>query len=266
MVNKCSKLIIIAMIILAITNSALAMEQMEWEYTKEEKNPSTTSEIKSFFLGEPKELTEEIILQRISGFDYPKTVNQLNILKNLNKEFKETIDNSKKINEKLGLLKYYTKTLEEFLDFKKPNGQQYTFDEWIAQFDTIILDLIKNGADVNAVSSRGNNALCTAIVYGNTRKGFPKLAELIIKLIDLGININYRDSDGDTPLIIAVLHLGAAWPTKSIPLIEILLKNGANPNIKDEKGETALDLAGNNLTLGNLLLEYHAKHGSEIRD
>ena len=54
--------------------------------------------------------------------------------------------------------------------------------------------------------------------------------------IQRGGNINIVNSQGDTPLHVAVTYRHAT-------IVKILLANGANPNLQNDRGETPLHLA-----------------------
>ena len=69
---------------------------------------------------------------------------------------------------------------------------------------------------------------------------------LIEKLLNLGLDINSKDNNGVTPLHLAVMK------AKNMSVIEFLLKNGADKNIKTPFGETVYDLALENEILNNL--------------
>ncbi|MBU1341834.1 MAG: ankyrin repeat domain-containing protein [Proteobacteria bacterium] len=60
--------------------------------------------------------------------------------------------------------------------------------------------------------------------------------EIIPYLIGIGADVNWQDKNGETPLHLAAKK-GDAW------FFELLIKNGANPRLKNEDGESAFDLA-----------------------
>ena len=62
--------------------------------------------------------------------------------------------------------------------------------------------------------------------------------ELIDKLINKGINLNVKVSEGKTLLNIAT-------ELKNIQLVRKLLENGADPNFADKENRTALHIAFN---------------------
>ena len=78
-------------------------------------------------------------------------------------------------------------------------------------------------------------------------------SELVQTLIELGININTKFSDGLSALWIAAF-------TNNRDMIEILAKGGANMNIKDSQGKTVLMWAVENdkKEVANVLIKYGA--------
>ena len=81
--------------------------------------------------------------------------------------------------------------------------------------------------------------------------------EYFIKIKDLientRVNINYKESGyGETVLMISC---GTSYDDDHLPLVQLLLENGANPNIKNSVGDTALTYAAmNNYDIVELLL------------
>lgn len=61
--------------------------------------------------------------------------------------------------------------------------------------------------------------------------------EEVCELLEAGANVELRDEDGWTPLMWAVLQ-------KSVDLVELMVRYGANPSLVDDKGEKALDDMG----------------------
>ncbi|MGB7208946.1 MAG: ankyrin repeat domain-containing protein [Pyrinomonadaceae bacterium] len=56
-----------------------------------------------------------------------------------------------------------------------------------------------------------------------------------------GANPNSRDNQGETPLMAVVL--GAAYDDSKMGRVKLLIEKGADPNAKDKNGRTALDIA-----------------------
>lgn len=96
--------------------------------------------------------------------------------------------------------------------------------------ENIIRDLIKCGANINAIDCKGDSVLIDAI--SNIQDGLDiKFIQLII---DLGVNLDYAEEDFNC-LYDAIL-------TKKLELVELLLKSGANPNcVSTETAESLLD-------------------------
>jgi ankyrin repeat protein len=97
--------------------------------------------------------------------------------------------------------------------------------------------LIEAGADIHATWFRGRTALHEAAqLFGGDRRG--KLREVIIALVEAGLDVNVRDDSFSTPLHYAVgeegLDLGA---------VQTLLELGADPALKNDYGQIPLDLA-----------------------
>ena len=83
--------------------------------------------------------------------------------------------------------------------------------------------LIKSGADVNAGIENGWPPLAAAAVHPN--------AKILQMLIDHGAEIDFQDREGN-----GVLHTAFFFPGKE-ENVPILLKNGANPDLRNQKGQ-----------------------------
>ncbi len=101
--------------------------------------------------------------------------------------------------------------------------------------------LIEKGIDVNIVDNNGNNALLLAVNNINTIKS----------LINNNCNINHKNKEGITPLMLAVIN-------NKFDVVEELVLNKSDLDIVDNKGRNALSIAiekGNekiiNVLMGN---------------
>lgn len=77
------------------------------------------------------------------------------------------------------------------------------------------------------VANETLSPLCNAVVQGDF--------ETVKKMVEFGSDVNEK-SNGMTPLMIASRY-------NRVEIVELLLKNGANINLKDSKGKTALQHA-----------------------
>jgi ankyrin repeat protein len=113
----------------------------------------------------------------------------------------------------------------------KPQGRELADAAFINNPQTaldIAKVLLEAGVDVNA-TNRYSTPL-TSAAYQDNRD----LVALL--LAQRKININVQDVDGYTALMWASEH-------GSLDLVELLVSTGANPNLKNNRGETAISLA-----------------------
>jgi len=101
--------------------------------------------------------------------------------------------------------------------------------------------LLEAGSDVNMRNKQGSTALSLASSSGNV--------EAVRALCNAGSDVNTRDNDGSTPLVSLINNI----PYNDTPgenveeIVEILLSNGANPSIPDERGRTLTILIDSNI-------------------
>jgi ankyrin repeat protein len=115
----------------------------------------------------------------------------------------------------------------------------------------IVKMLIKRGADINARTSIDRGA-CTPLHYTVKEEdplfgGYgswnglveePARRECITLLAKHGADVNARDAFGNTPL-----HYLLMLSTCNADTVKLLLENGADPTIRNDRGVSVLDLA-----------------------
>jgi ankyrin repeat protein len=89
--------------------------------------------------------------------------------------------------------------------------------------------LIKAGADVSATND-----------YEMTPLHIAQFASAVQTLVANGAEVNARARGGMTPLLVQAAE---GYDTGSLESMEALLKAGADPNARDDDGETAIDYA-----------------------
>ena len=142
--------------------------------------------------------------------------------------------------------------------------------------ESLIDTLIANGADLELVDAQGNTPVMAALLAGWPRlagklmtkirylgqanaKGMLPLQlasargyrSIVVDLLDRQVNINEADTRGETALMAAIKN------TRS-DIAELLLERGADPRLKNNKNQSAIDIAivvGN--VPGKVLLERH---------
>ena len=80
------------------------------------------------------------------------------------------------------------------------------------------------------------------ILIEASRGGRKKILKLLIEAIEEKEDLNIQDCDGQTALINAY-HCHCFFLDERAEIMEILINAGADRNIKDNKGKTALDYA-----------------------
>ncbi|KAH7198844.1 uncharacterized protein B0J16DRAFT_410306 [Fusarium flagelliforme] len=86
--------------------------------------------------------------------------------------------------------------------------------------------LVRQDVDINTRRNDGETCLFTAVKLGN--------AEKVDLLCHHGANVDVEDNGGNTCLHCVPIH------HNYVPVLQILLKNGANPNTANAEGETFL--------------------------
>lgn len=110
--------------------------------------------------------------------------------------------------------------------------------------EDLIEVLLKNDANIEALTDNGHSPLLVSIAFGGL------LTEL---LLEKGANPNAKlhYATDDTDMTVLMFVAGAERATYSnTAMVELLLKFKASVNIKSKAGKTALDIARENKTTG----------------
>lgn len=133
------------------------------------------------------------------------------------------------------------------INFKDPDGGTYLIGAAIDINLPLIRVLLANDVNINAQNNQGINALMVS-----SRMGYVEIVEL---LLNNGADISAKDKEEMTALMHAADGYTGTRSTvmrniegQQIPLrlnhvavAQLLLDRGANPNLRDKKGKTALD-------------------------
>jgi ankyrin repeat protein len=92
-----------------------------------------------------------------------------------------------------------------------------------------VIYLLNHGANPNLANSNGVTALLFA-----ANSNYTDDLHLLNEMLAHGAIVDKPEGLGRTPLIVAASNLRADW-------VKILLAHGANPNIRDKDGKTAID-------------------------
>jgi ankyrin repeat protein len=101
----------------------------------------------------------------------------------------------------------------------------------------MVLTLVEAGADIHATWFRGRTALHDAVeLVSGDRRG--RLREVVIALVEAGLDVNVRDESFSTPL-----HYAVGGEGVDLSAVQALLELGADPSLKNDYGQTPVDLA-----------------------
>ncbi len=117
------------------------------------------------------------------------------------------------------------------LPLNKPtaSGSTYLNDAALKGKKEVVRLLLDHGADVNAANQTGGSPLHDAALGGHP--------DVITLLLDRGAHIDAPDKDAHATALMMAASLGRA------SAVAILLERGANPNLRDRLGRSALDRA-----------------------
>jgi ankyrin repeat protein len=120
-------------------------------------------------------------------------------------------------------------------------------DNWMFE------QLLIRGADPSDANNAGQTPIHFAAYYGHN--------QILTTILGYkGVNINYTDDNGQTPLLLSLIN------KKSITANE-LIKHGADPSIKDANGNTALLYASRyDSNISKIILDHEQKSDINAHD
>lgn len=111
-------------------------------------------------------------------------------------------------------------------DASKKNAEQ------VKESALLLLDA---GASVIRKNMMGETPIFLAARYQSL--------ELIQIFVERGAKLHFTDNNGQSPLHIAVSYFNTKERERSIAILRLLLEGGADPYLKNDSGETAIDIA-----------------------
>jgi ankyrin repeat protein len=140
----------------------------------------------------------------------------------------------------------YLDSQQIILNKKKKELDKILIDACRRDDPVLVLDAIRQGADVNFMDKDDKMSIFSWCIEGNSQN-------VLHTLISHGLDLSLKDPQGDTPL-----HSAAAMARYGI--VNRLIKMGADLTIKDRDGLTPLGVV-----LDNLSRHFDMKDESDIR-
>ncbi|AZL53207.1 ankyrin repeat domain-containing protein [Aliarcobacter skirrowii] len=168
----------------------------------------------------------EILINSILYFE-----NNKNIDENIKKYLDEKYDYKT-------LLKIFIEKYDLSLDDLNSKDEPLFFSS-ILNFNFSLFKILRlSKIDFNKKDSQENTILHKLVMKNcsNNQKCMDTVEKIIINLIKIGINIDERNSDGQTALSICMIN-------KKDSLVKLLIENGASVNILDKSGKTLIHTA-----------------------
>lgn len=136
---------------------------------------------------------------------------------------------------------YYSRISHQFYDLAHSSQgktiikKRYGNTHYLSALQEKLNKVVSHGSSVNLVKDGINakNYNGETALMMTTIRSSKQAANLAQNLIFHGADVNLQDNDGDTALKLAAFHLNHL-------VVQVLLDNGADPNIKNKHGRTAL--------------------------
>lgn len=113
--------------------------------------------------------------------------------------------------------------------------------------DSIVQALLVRGADASRADTIGNTALHAIAQFAWAAADAEPARTVIERLLDAGGNLNARDADGSSPLLLLLgSRADAGLPVNNhglLALLKLLLARGADPGAQDLRGVSVLHAA-----------------------
>lgn len=116
----------------------------------------------------------------------------------------------------------------------------------------ILVYLIRHGGDIHAIDNRGQGVFHSWIAVAQLKYGIVDIEKCVELFYEQDCNINLRDKNGNTPLhllaervVLATSqnepHINNDIINNGKRIVEIFVKKGADPDIKNNNGETVIE-------------------------
>ena len=139
------------------------------------------------------------------------------------------------------------------VDTNLPNRPQPQSSEIVTSWTATVESLLAHGADLEGKDEDGATPLLEAAGYAQT--------DIFKLLMQKGARLDVTDKYGNTALIAAACQCAVATMNSSHEVMQILLDAGADVNARNHDGETALIMASGmtgDASILELLLRYHS--------
>ena len=142
-------------------------------------------------------------------------------------------------NDDLEMLKLLTRRRSFDVNVVDQDGKTPLSYAIIRSSRPAVQHLLERGADSSLKDSKGLNALHLSVMFKNT--------EIMEDVLSVGNEslVNEKTIEGKSPLLMAVDRQSKTFDSNAIKMIDILLRNGADPNQENNFGDTPAKLAGN---------------------
>jgi ankyrin repeat protein len=177
----------------------------------------------------PKDMKIKIVAEAISDPNLKLARQTLNAIRRTSKTFKGIADKPIILN------------IEKGFEERQFNLNDKLYEGVIYGKEDVVKSSLDNGADANTITPFGGDRDNSALLAAADLEPDETIFRL---LLSNGAKINYQNLDGKTALMKLAKHVsGKENLPKIVNIIKLLRAQGADLNLKDGKGRTALDIA-----------------------